>query len=495
MRRVTAAGIVFAVLAATAFTDDYFRDEFYYLACARRLAWGYVDHPPLSIGLLWAVTRVFGESLLVLRVLAAAIAAGTVWLTGALTKRLGGSSFAEVVAMTAASMAPAMLGLASFYSMNVLEILTWTIAAYIVAGLVERPSKRGWIALGTVLGLGLLNKISVLWLGAGLAVGLVATAPRLLVTAGPWICGAIAALMFAPNVLWQRAHGWPTLEFMRGASEQKMQTNTPLAFLLDQVMNTHPFGAIVWIAGLSALIFGARLRRFRILAVIFLTVLAVLVINRTSRSGYLTAAYPMLWAAGGVALAGLGTTRVRRTLIIGVLAIGGLATMPLAVPILPVDRYVRYASALGVAPSTEEKHDVGRLPQFLADRHGWREMTSQVVAVWNRLTPEERGRAVVLAGNYGEAGALELLGRDAGVVTISAHNNYWLWGPGNHPVDVVLVLSRSRARLEPLFESVENAGDIRCGDCMPYENGLTIFIGRGLKIPLAALWPSLKHFD
>lgn len=487
-------GTVVLVLLATAFTGDYFRDEFYYLACRKRMAWGYVDQPPLSVAVLWIATRVLGDSLVVLRALSAGFIAASVYLTGVIARRFGGGPGAQTVAMTAAAIAPVWLSLGSFYSMNAIDVFIWTAAALALIDALDRPALSGWVWLGLMLGLGLLNKISVLWLGGGIGAGLLLTSWPLLRTRGPWLAGIVAALMFLPHVLWQALNHWPTLEFIRNASADKMQMNAPLALVADQITGMHPFGSVIWIIGLGFLLFSARLRPYRLLGIVYLVVLLILIANRTSRSGYLAASYAPLLAAGGVAVAPWLTTRLRRAAVLAVLVIGGVVTLPLAIPLLSTDRYVAYAAALGITPSTEEKKDLGRLPQFFADRQGWRAMVSQIGAVWDRLSPAERERAVVLTGNYGEAGAIEQLGRAAAMPAISGHNNYWLWGPGRAS-DVFIVLSRSRARQEARFQSVEEAGVIACGDCMPYENGLTIFIGRGLKLPLDQLWAQLKHFD
>ena len=488
---------VFALLAGAALGDHYFRDEFYYLACSHRMAWGYVDQPPLSIGLLWLVRHLAGDSLIVLRAAAALIAAASVWLTGRIAAQLGADAFGQALGMAAAAIAPALLGLGSFYSMNVFDVFFWTLSASIVVDIADRPTASRWLMLGIVLGLGLLNKISVLWLGAGLTAGLVLTSQRRQwLTPGPWIAGLAAAVLFAPHIGWQVTHGWPTLEFIRNASAEKMQTSTPLQFLADQVMNMHPFTLPVWLAGLLYLLFNARAVRYRMLGIAFITVAAILIVNNTSRSGYLAAGYPMLFAAGGALLEQRIRRRALQVTVLVVLLLGGAVTAPLALPLLPVDTYVRYSHALGVAPDTEEKKELARLPQFFADRQGWDRFVDQVAAAFERLTPEERTRAAVLTGNYGEAGAIEHLGRNRGLTAISGHNNYWLWGPSGHTGDVLIVLSRSRERQEERFASVEVAGEIDCGDCMPYENHLSIFIGRGMKPPpLPERWPSFKHYD
>jgi hypothetical protein len=487
---------VFLLLIANAIGDHYFRDEFYYLACSRRLAWGYVDHPPLSIGLLWIIRGLFGESLIVLRLAAATVAAVSVWLTGRIARRLGASTFGHGVAMIAMAVAPELLATASFYSMNVFDVLFWTLAAAAFVDVLERPSLGRWAILGTVIGLGLENKLSVLWLAAGIGAGLILTrARRLLLTPGPWVAAAIAAVMLMPHVLWQVANGWPTLEFISNASRDKMQVNTPVQFLTAQILNMHPLTLPVWTAGLLFLLFSQRANRFRPLGIAFLTVAFILIVNRTSRAGYLAPAYPFLFAAGGVVIDEAVRRSIWRVAIVTGLILAGSVTAPLTLPLLPVDNYVRYSARLGVAPDTEEKKELGRLPQFFADRQGWEAFVNQVAAAFERLTPAERATATTLVGNYGEAGAIERLGRARGLTAISGHNNYWLWGPGDRSGDVVIVLSRSRERLLQRFASVELDGEIDCGDCMPYENHLPIFICRGPKVPLQTLWPSLKHFD
>jgi len=515
-----------ALLVHLAFVHGYgyFRDELYYLACVRHLAWGYVDQPPLSIALLWIVTHTIGSSLFAIRLLPAVAAAVIVWLTGDMARRLGGGSFAQVLAMCAALVAPEYLGIASVYTMNIFDIFFWTLAVWLLIRIFTEGDARLWPWLGLVLGLGLLNKISVLWLGFGLVCGLLLTRQRRwLGTSGPWVAGAIAAVLFLPYVLWQIPNHWATLEFMHNATTQKMAGLSPVAFLIDQVLTMQPLTAPIWIAGLAFFLFdgSARGRRdpsissgspratsrgedahpLRPLGIIYVAVLLILIVNGKSRAGYLAPAYTMLFAAGALVI----ERAIRRTgwgwlrpAVLTVLLAGGAVTAPLAMAMLPVPSYVAWARALGQKPATEEKKAVGVLPQFYADMQGWPRMVGDVARVYDQLSPADRMEAAVFVGNYGEAGAIDLFGPALGLPpAISSHNNYWLWGPRGYTGRIVIFLvpMDARPRLEQAFGSVVQAGEVECGDCMPYEDHQPIFICRNPRLTLQQLWPHLKNFS
>src|SRR5262249_21270558 len=144
-----------------------------------------------------------------------ALAACANWLLLALLAReLGGGRVAQTLAAVAGFSAPVYQALAGFYSMNAFEPPLWTAGAWLLARIANGAGVGGWIQLGVLLGIGLLNKISMLWFGFGLALGLLFTpARRWLATPGPWIAAALALAIFAPHLVWQILHGWPTLEF------------------------------------------------------------------------------------------------------------------------------------------------------------------------------------------------------------------------------------------------------------------------------------------
>ncbi len=478
----------------------YFRDEFYYLACAARLAPGYVDHPPLSIVLLRVVRELLGDSLLAVRLLPALAGAATLLLVGLITKEMGGGRLAQTLAMTGALVAPVYLSFGHFYSMNAFDILCWAGAAYLVVRLLAGGPPVLWPWLGLVLGLGLLNKISVLWLGFGLFCGLLATSRRRdFLTRWPWLAALVACAFCLPYLIWQLAHGWPTLEFIRNATQQKMVAVAPLAFLRGQAFAMNLVALPLWLGGLAWLLVTRAGSRFRALGVAYLAVFALLLASGSSRAGYLAPAYTWLLAAGGVALEAAASRTGRRWLgpaALVVLILGGLWRAPLALPVLSVPAYVRYAAALGVAPATAERKALSRLPQFYADMHGWESIVDTVARVHSGLAPERRARSIVFTPNYGVAGAIELLGPARGLPPVySGHNNYWFWGPPQQVDPVVIIVGGEGEEHQELFTSVERAAVTDCGDCMPYENGNPVYVCEGLRRPVPELWPLLKHFD
>jgi hypothetical protein len=305
--------------------------------------------------------------------------------------------------------------------------------------------------------------------------------------------------MLLPHVVWQVAHGWPTAEFIRNATAEKMKSVSPVSFGVAQVMNLHPLTAPVWLAGLGFSLFARAGRFVRPLGLVYVTVFILLVVNQKSRTGYLAPAYPMLFACGAAWLEPLlARSRAACATVFAAIAIGGGVTAPLVLPLLPPPAYARYAAALGVEPSTEENKEVGALPQHFADRFGWPELLDRLEGGLRLLTAEERARAAVFTSNYGEAGAAELLGRGRGMPgVVSGHNNYWLWGPGPPDIAALLVVAGPAAepRLRQRCGRVDDTGALHCRWCMPYERDTHVYVCRDLRLGLAALWPRLKHYD
>lgn len=496
----SAAFLLLFHLLANAFTPyGYFRDELYYLACSHRLALGYVDHPPLSVWLLALVRTLIGDSLFAIRLVPALALSGTVVMTGLMVRQMKGGNWAIILGGLSVILAPIFLAMGTFYSMNSLDILLWSAAAYAVLRVVDDPTPRRWVVLGLLMGVGLLNKVGFLWFGTGLLAGLLLTPLRAqLTTPWPYVAAGIAFLLFSPFVVWNVQNDFAHLEFMRNAVLNKYGGISRSDFLSGAVLMMNPVAVAVWVAGLYYYFASAEGRTYRVLGIIFLATFLILVVNGHSKSEYLAPAFPMLLAGGGVALERLAQRRRWRWVpaTITVLLMPIIAVAPLVVPLLPPADYVNYAATVGVSTPNSEGKEMAELPQFFADMHGWEELAANVSRVYQALPEHERKQASIYAPNYGEAAALEhFRGQYPLPPVISGHNNYWLWGYGSTDPEVMIILGGEQEDHRESFEQVDAVAVHRAAYVMPYENNLPIFVSRGLRAPAAEIWPGSKHYD
>lgn len=482
------------------FNYGFFRDEFYYIACSDHLALGYVDQPPFSIFLLAISRFLFGHSLFAIRLFPAIAGAITVFMTGLITRKLGGNRFAQAMAAVAVIIAPIFLALNTFYSMNAFDILFWTIGLYLIVLIIKNDKRKHWLLLGFVIGLGLLNKISIIWFCGGLVVGLLLTGHRKkLLTPGPWLALLTATVLFLPHIIWQIVNDFPTLEFIRNATIEKMTSVPFVQFLMNQVDMVHPILLPLWFAGLLFFLVKKEGSRFRWFGFMYLSIFLFLMLSRTSRAEYLAPSYTILFAGGSVFFETL-TSRVRRwlrpiylSLVIG----GGIIAVPMSLPVLPVENFIHYTEFLGKKPSTAERKELGKLGQFYADMHGWEKMVETIAHAYQSLSPEEQSRCLIFTGNYGEAGAIDFFGKKYHLPpAICGHNNYSLWGPGDTPAQVIIFFGGpSEKTLKSLFKDVKKSSTFTCKYCMPYENMTPIFVCKDPIVDIKKMWPRFKHYD
>lgn len=473
-----------------------FRDELYFIVCGERLDWGFIDQPPLIPLVAGLMHRLFPSSLVMLRLVPALGHAGTIVLAGATARLLGGGRWAEGVAALSVLTAGVYLGTGTILTTDALQPLAWTFCAYALIRIILDRDERWWLALGAVAGLALLSKYMIAFWLAALALGVIATPARRSL-ARPWLyLGAVvAALIVLPNLLWQWAHGWPFLEIGRRAAESKNVPLSPLAFFWAEADFLNLATAPVWLAGLAAFAVWRRFAELRLVAIAFVALIAAMIALH-AKPYYPVGAYPVLFAGGAVALESWLSWRWTRAAAATAIALYGVIAAPFAVPILPVERFASYQELLGRAPQPLERQRLGRLPQYYADMFGWAELAALVGRTYQALPPEERASAVFLANNYGEAGAIDVLGKPWGLPpAISGHNNYFLWGPRGHDGSVVLRLGGERERLLKSYETVEPAGTTDNPWAMPYETGLTLWICRHRHPPLDSDWASFKSFN
>jgi hypothetical protein len=496
---IALGSFILHVVCTLLFSYGYFRDELYYIACTENLAWGYVDHPPLSIYILLIFRSIFGDALWSIRLFSAVAHALLVWTSGTIALEMGGKRFAVWTSALLVYVVPIYLAMFSFYSMNSLDILLWAVTFLIVVKLINTQRAAWWYVLGVVLGLGLLNKISFLFLGAGIFVGVVLTNRQWLKTKEPYIAALIALIIFSPYIGWNLLHDNAHLEFIHNASTYKYGARNYGDFITEVILGQNPVSIPLWMSGLLMLLFYKPLRAYRILGLIFLTVTLILVFNKTSKGEYLAAVFSILYVAYSVGIEKWATTSFRKIVACGLpvgMVISTLILLPIIRPVLAVESYIAYADALGFKPSSSENKEVSALPQFYADMFGWEEKAKAVAQVYHALTEEEKQKVAIYSDNYGRNGALDFFGAKYGIPkTIGSHNNYWIWGPREHTGEIMILLGGRLENQLKSFESCEEVAVVTCDYCMPYENNVPIFIGRGLKFSLQQDWHLVKHYD
>ena len=269
---MTGAGaIVLAIAAAKLLVYFYtgrhyghFVDELYYLACSRHLDWGYVDQPPLIALVTWLWRSMFGQSLAAIRLLPALAGVAEVVLTALIARELGGKRFAQALAALATLVAPGILGGDGLLTMNAFEPLFWMGCAYLLIRLIKTENEKLWIWFGVLAGFGLENKYSMLIFGAGLVLGLLLTPQRrLLASRWLWVGGAIAFLIFLPNLLWNIQHHFPFLELQANirASGRDVPLG-PVAFFVQEILLMLPLTLPIWLGGIWFYFFTQRGKAF-----------------------------------------------------------------------------------------------------------------------------------------------------------------------------------------------------------------------------------------
>ncbi|MCA1827935.1 MAG: glycosyltransferase family 39 protein [Myxococcales bacterium] len=478
IRRIYLAIALGALALHLACGSDYgwFRDEMYFLACGRRLAWGYVDQPPL-IALVSRISyAISGQHVWLYRLPAALAHAATVVLVGLFTHRQKGGPFAVAVACVCVALAPGEVAEGGLLTMNAFEL-----PLYLALVLVVLEGR--WAAAGVLTGIGILNKHSfALYAVCLLAAVLLDSRLR---TRRILLAPLVAAVIVLPHAIWQVRNGFPMLELL-AAQKWKNAPWTLSSYLGQQLLEMNPLALPIVLAGLWL-----AARELRTVAIAFL--LEELLFGALKGKAYYVApAFLPLFAMGGIA-----AERIRsrwRAAIPAAIGASGLALSPLVVPILPPAALERWEEILHVAPPQMERQRLGPLPQHLADQFGWSELSQAVSEAAARLAPQERAHAGVFGQNYGEAAALELLG-SGGLPVFSAHNAYWMWGPPPGVDTVLIVGGRLEDHLRNLRECRVGAHEKDVPWAMPYERARTIFICSGLRAPIAEIWASDKHYE
>jgi 4-amino-4-deoxy-L-arabinose transferase-like glycosyltransferase len=481
---VAAAGILLLLLVAGRY--GYHRDELYFLACGKRLAWGFVDQPPITPAIARLSQAVAPDSLVVLRLIPALIFGSLVILAALTARELGAGRTGQIGASVCAVAAPGLLLAGHLLSTTTPDLLAWAIVTFLLIRLLRTEDVRLWLAIGLAIGIGLENKWSIGFLVIGLLIGLLLTPQRRFLFTTWFAGGAILALvLWAPNLWWQAQHDWPQIGLFQSLAASSHDVGSTIAWLPFQFLITGPVGGVVWVAGLYRLLRQPEARTYRAIGLAYVVLAVVLAIAAGDKQYYVAGLYVPLWGAGGRLLEGWlarHRTGPARSIAVAGFALTTLLLFAAAMPVLPESSL---ASVKGLNPE-------------LAEQVGWPDLVAQVAGAWRSIPDPERADAAIFASNYGEAGAIDRFGPSLGLPNAySGHNNYWWWGPPPATTRTLVAVGfQHRSYLESMFGSVRRVGVItNPWNVENEEEGLPIWIVSDPKESWQALWSQARHYD
>jgi 4-amino-4-deoxy-L-arabinose transferase-like glycosyltransferase len=487
----------FVVLMVTASRYGYHRDELYFLEASKHLAWGYVDQPPFSVALVALARVLFGSSLVGMRLFPALAEVACVILTALLVRELGGGRMPQILAALAEAVGPLLIA-GHLAGPTIYDLVAAAGISFLIIRVLRTGEPKRWLLVGLVAGVALLNKETVVFLVGALAIGL-ALNRQANVLRDPWLWFgvAIALAIWSPTLIWEGQHGWPTIEMWRNLQQEHAGFGAAAKYLPIQILLPGWWALPLWLGGLVALLREPRFGSFRAFAFAYLFLLMAFWLIVPDRPYYLAGLYPVLLAAGAVlaedvvrgARRFLSERPPRRRLVwrswgagLTWVAATGVLFLPMALPVLP-------ASAVATIP-------VLQLNDNLGEQIGWPRLVGQIAGVYRSLPLTERGTAVILTSNYGEAGAVDRFGPALGLPpAFSGHNNYWWWGPPPAPPGTTIAVGFDRTYLLGFFGDVRFATRLDNGLDVPNEEqGNPVWVCREQRAPWPALWPRLKHY-
>jgi len=477
----------FAVEMAVSARYGYVRDELYFLSAGHHLAFGYVDQPPLTPLLARAAAALGGNTLVGLRVVPALGLAALVVATAVMSRMLGAGRTGQFLAALAAATCGEYLGAMHELTTTTPDFVCWAVTLLLVMKLLTTQDPRWWLAVGTGIGVASEAKWNIAFLAAALAAGFLVTDARHLLRSRYLLAGClIAAALAAPDLIWQAAHGWPSIDVFRALQGQAGHNRA--VYWIAQVLYTGPVLVPVWAAGAIWSVRSAAARSFRPVGIACVIVIAAQFVLG-GKAYYPGGAYTFLlaagcvpaehWLAAGRPLAG----RIRPAVVMaGAMLAGALIAAPVTLPVLP-------ARALHTVPVQKINYDLG-------EEIAWPKLVALVSREYRALPAAQRRHTTILTGNYGEAGAIDRYGPGLGLPqAYSGANNFWLWGPPPAADTAAIAVNLDPAFLRREFRHVRLVATYWNGlGVSDDEQGSQVFVATGLRSSWAQAWPAFRNY-
>jgi 4-amino-4-deoxy-L-arabinose transferase-like glycosyltransferase len=468
------------------------RDELDFIMNARQLDWGYVSYPPITPFFARIGLEIFGESLRGLRVLPAVAQGITMFLAALIARDMGGKRSAQILTAFAVFITPVSLFGGTLIMYFAFDYLWWVMVAFFTVRLLATDDARYWLGIGAGIGLGMMTKYTMIFWVAGLvAAVLVTSARKYLLSKWLYLGAAVALLIFLPNLVWQIQHDFIAFDYLSAIHERDIAWGRADDFLPNQLIETtNPFSLPLWTVGLGVCLFAASMKRFRALGWMFLVTFILFLINK-GRSYYTAPSYVMLLAAGCVWFEnwlGARTEKMRRLgfgLLWSLQIIGSLIAIILMKPIAPIN-----------SPLWEVTSSIN---EEVIEMIGWEDLTAQVAEIYRSIPESEKPHTVILAGNYGEAGAFDLYADEYGLPRmITGTNSMWYRGYGEPEPETVIVVGFEGDYAKHFFKSCQFSGTVKNSYNVKNEettHHTSLYVCREPRRPWSELWQEMRWFQ
>jgi 4-amino-4-deoxy-L-arabinose transferase-like glycosyltransferase len=471
------------VFLVTSGRYGYHRDEMYFIVAGSHPAFGYPDQPPIVPLVSWAMHSIAPASLLVLRTPSALAAAATTVLAALVAREVGGSARAQVVAALCTAVSGFALAVGHFVTTTTFDMLSTTVLGWLAIRAVLRNSGASVLAAGVAVGIGMEAKPQVGLVALAMALTVLAVGPRAPLR-NWWAAGGVVAavVLAAPYLIWQQQHDWPQLTVahnIAGSAESGRAGFVPF-----QIVMVSPLLVPVWVAGLVAPFRRTALRPLRFVPLAY-GLLAIVYLVGDGKAYYLASLYPVVLGLGALPVVDWAARRSPRcTWILGTaIAFSAAFSAPLALPLLPV-RDLQGSIVMALNPDQGETV-------------GWPRFVQTMDGAWRQIPPVQRRQTAIFTGNYGEAGAIDLLGSPLGLPrAYSGHNGFSEWGiPPARDTHALIVGFDGPADARPQFQGCRALARINDGIGLENdEQGYPVMLCR-VAGRWPVLWPQLTHFD
>lgn len=464
------------------------RDELLHLSVSEHLAWGYMEFPPFIAVVGKLAHFAFGYSLSGVRLFATLAGVAILVLCCLIAKELGGKKNAVMLAGVS------VLAFVPFFRNHTLfqpvafDQLFWTLGFYFLVRYINSNNAKFLVYLGITAGIGLMNKYTFVVWGFGIAGGLLFFEKgKAFKDKWLYISGAVAFLIVLPNIIWQYMHNFPLIAHLAKLKESQLDEIGPYDFALDQLHM--PFTLIISLIGLGAAFFDAELRKYRSIGIAVLLIFFTMWFLQ-SKAYYFFAIYPVLFALGAVKTEKLLHKKPGWNYgVAAILFVPTLFFIPMATPLLPIEEFVSYNKL------TPEKDGRIIITGDYADMFGWDEQVKLVDSVYQSLTANEKKHCVILAENYGEAGAIKILGDKYNLPNpVSRHGSFWTWGPGEKEGEVFISVGNEEDVVNKLFEEKKLVKMVTHKYAIDEENNIPVYLCRKPRTTLHQLWPELEKY-